>query len=300
METPENKILISAVIPAYNEETAVGQTIEELKLALGEKTSAYEIIVVDDGSNDLTAQKAVSAGARVVTHPLNRGYGKALLSGIEQAKYEWILIIDADGSYPVEETEKLLPFIPAFDMVIGARQGPLFWGSWVKAAMRFIYLSMAEFAAGEPIPDANSGLRIFRKKALENSMPIICYGYSFTTTMTLSFLQSGRFVKFVPIGFTERIGKSKIRPVRDILRTLQLMIQVIIHYNPLKLFATLAIANLAAGFVFAAMSALNGSPPGAFVIMMGFIYLSIALFIPGLILDAMRRTGWGKSGPPQS
>ncbi len=275
MENQEHKISISAVIPAYNEEHAVAGVVEELKNLLTANGFIFEIIVVDDGSDDSTTATAQSAGAKVLCHPINRGYGRALLSGIEKARYEWILMIDADGSYPVKEMEKLLPFAPDFDMIVGARQGTSFWGSWIKAVMRFIYLSIARFVAGEPIPDANSGLRLLRKSALQTSMPILCYGYSFTTTMTLSFLKSGKFVKFIPIEFTERIGKSKIKPVRDILRTLQIMTQVMIYYNPLKFAVTLAIIPLALGLfkIFSFYAAIS---------------LFVLIFLAGCLMESIK------------
>lgn len=235
-----NKPEITAVIPAYNEENAVIPTINGLREALQASGLKFEIITVDDGSSDGTAAAAEAAGSRVIRHPVNRGYGRALISGIEAAAHEWILIIDADGSYPPAEAGKILKHIPAYDLVIGARQGKLFWGSYVKAFMRWTYLSLARFVAGEHIPDANSGLRVFRKSALAD-IPVLCFGYSFTTTMTLSFLSAGKFVRFEPTEFTDRVGSSKVKPVRDILRTLQIMTQVIIYYNPLKFAAVLAL-----------------------------------------------------------
>ena len=265
---------ISAVIPAYNEAGAVAPTIVGLKDALAAEGLKFEIIVVDDGSSDGTAQAAEAAGARVIRHPVNRGYGRSLLSGIQAASHEWILIIDADGSYPPAEAGKLLKHIPAFDMVVGARQGKLFWGSYVKAFMRWSYLRLARFVAGEHIPDANSGLRVFRKSAVAD-MPVMCFGYSFTTTMTLSFLSAGKFVRFEPIEFTDRVGHSKVKPVRDILRTLQIMTQVMIQYNPLKLFT--ALTALALLFCFAWGGA-------------GLITAAV-LFCCGCVLDARRHGG---------
>ncbi len=267
---------ISAVIPAYNEAGAVAPTIVGLKDALAAEGLKFEIIFVDYGSSDGTAQAAEAAGARVIRHPVNRGYGRSLLSGIQAASHEWILIIDADGSYPPAEAGKLLKHIPAFDMVVGARQGKLFWGSYVKAFMRWTYLRLARFVAGEHIPDANSGLRVFRKSAVAD-MPVMCFGYSFTTTMTLSFLSAGKFVRFEPIEFTDRVGHSKVKPVRDVLRTLQIMTQVMIYYNPLKLFTALAALGLLSCIV----------SRGA-----GLITAAV-LFCCGCALDAIRYKGPG-------
>jgi len=278
---------ISAVIPAYNEEAAVAPTINGVREALAASGLKFEIITVDDGSADGTAAAAEAAGSRVIRHPVNRGYGRTLLSGIEAAEHEWVLIIDADGSYPPPEISKLLPHIPAFDMVVGARQGKLFWGSYVKAFMRWTYLSLARFVAGEPIPDANSGLRVFRKSAVTD-MPVMCFGYSFTTTMTLSLLSAGKFVRFEPIEFTDRVGSSKVKPVRDILRTLQIMTQVVLHYNPLKFAAALAALPAALA---AANLALYLLPCGsAFNALLAFLSGSLALivFLAGCILQSLK------------
>lgn len=263
---------ISAVIPAFNEENAVAPTINGVRAALEASGLKFEIITVDDGSADGTAAAAEAAGSKVIRHPVNRGYGRTLLSGIEAAAHEWILIIDADGSYPPAEIARLLPHIPAFDMVVGARQGKLFWGSFVKAFMRWTYLRLARFVAGEHIPDANSGLRVFRKSAVKE-MPVICYGYSFTTTMTLSFLSAGKFVRFEPIEFTDRVGSSKVRPVRDILRTLQIMTQVMIQYNPLKLLVPPAALLLLAAAISASAVLLLSA---------------VVFFSTGTILDLLR------------
>jgi len=287
MKMENTKPDISAVIPAYNEESGIGPVIDSLNSVLAKTAGNYEIIVIDDGSSDHTAEVARKHPAKVIRHPNNRGYGRALLTGFSAAKYDWILMIDGDGSYPPEEALKLMPNLPDFDMVIGARQGAFFWGSPFKTLLRWIYLSIARFVAGESIPDANSGLRIVRKKTFDNSMPFVCLGYSFTTTMTLSMLKAGSFVQFVPINFVERKGSSKVRYLRDTLRTLQIMTQVMIYYNPIKLTATLIvflspISVLPAFYLF-----ISGKQLAAAIVFIGALSISIIIFFLGCIMELL-------------
>lgn len=282
------KTEITVVIPAFNEEGAIAPTIKGAGEVLTAAGLKYEIITVDDGSTDKTAAAAEAAGSKVIRHPINRGYGRSLLSGIHAAAHDWILIIDADGSYPPAEIAKLLPHVPAFDMVVGAREGSLFWGTPVKALMRFIYLRIARFVAGEPIPDANSGLRIFRKEAVSTSMPVLCYGYSFTTTMTLSFLNAGRFVRFEPIRFTERVGHSKVKPVRDILRTLQIMTQVILYFNPMKFAAVVTLLPLLATFAAAAHLLISPQADPRWLVIALMLVISVLVFLLGCAVESIR------------
>ena len=288
---------ISVIIPAFNEQDAVGPVVQKLKETLARRAGRFEIIVVDDGSTDKTYENAVAAGAVALRHPLNRGYGRSLMTGFAKARYDWILMIDADGSYPPEEAERLFEFAPACDLIIGARQGDSFWGTPLQAWRRRVYLSLASFVAGETIPDANSGLRLLRKSAFRRSMPFLCLGYSFTTTMTLSFIQAGRFVAYAPVRFIERTGKSKVKPVRDILRTLQIMTQMMIYYNPIKLAVAAAAgvltAALAAFVLVGACAGFELALPTATLL----AALAVVVFFFGCVLDAIRLHFEASKGP---
>lgn len=282
-----SELSISVIIPAFNEAQAISSVIQGICRALESRVKIYEVLVVNDGSTDGTADAARQAGATVFSKPVNHGYGQALTTGIQAARHEWILMIDADGSYPTEDIPKLLPFIPAFDLVIGARTGAHFWGTRTQALRRRVYLKIAAFIVGEKVPDANSGLRLVRRSLALHTGPVECLGYSFSTTMTLSFLKAGHCVKYVPISFEARTGTSKVRPIRDILRTLQLMAQVMIAYNPLKLFVTL-------GMAFAAMAVFFGIGYGlkgwsAWLISCVLCVLAaLQCFIAGCVLDSIR------------
>lgn len=288
---------ISAVIPAYNEQDAVAPVVKALAEVLRRRAERFEVIVVDDGSTDKTCENALAAGAVTLRHPLNRGYGRSLMTAFAKAKYDWILMIDADGSYPPEEAEKLFALAPDCDLVIGARQGDSFWGTPLQAWRRRIYLSLASFVAGEPIPDANSGLRLLRKSAFRRSMPFLCLGYSFTTTMTLSFIQAGRFVAYAPVRFVERTGRSKVKPVRDILRTLQIMMQMMIYYNPLKLAVAIAAVVLLCSIAAVAAAAAWGGAAAALPCAVLSAGLLLVVFFFGCVLDAIRLHFEASKGP---
>ncbi|HBL15469.1 MAG TPA: glycosyltransferase family 2 protein [Elusimicrobia bacterium] len=294
MGTTQNKpekYSLSVIIPAFQEEAGIAGVLSGLRAALearrGDLVEEFELLVVDDGSSDGTAAAAERCGARVVRHPTNMGYGRTLLTGFQNARFDWLLMIDADGSYPPDQVLKVLEEGAGFDMVIGARQGAFFWGSPFRALLRRIYLFIAGFVAGVRIPDANSGLRLVHKPVLTVTMPVLCYGYSFSTTMTLSFLQGGRFVRFVPIAFRERQGKSKVSMLRDILRTLQIMVQVVLYYNPLKFAAVLAMIPGALCAAFSLRHLAFGSFGDlALAVQCGLSALFVFLF--GCLLDSLR------------
>ena len=284
-------LTVSVVVPAYNEAEAIGPVMADLHAELKKRGLEFEILVVDDGSSDGTAKAVNPAHARVISHPTNGGYGRALLTGIEAAKHEWVLMIDADGSYPPAEILKLLDFAPDFDLVIGAREGAHFWGTPTKAFLRWVYLRLASFVAGARVPDANSGLRLVRKSLVDQRARVRWRGYSLTPTMTLSVLMQGRVVKNKPIELPAPTGgHSKVKPFRDILRTLQLMTQVMIIYNPLKLFVTLAALIVLKAFVLYGLGVIRHDP----VLIIGAaIASSCALFAftAGCVLDSMRMHG---------
>lgn len=244
---------LSVVIPAYNEEQGIAATLERLKRV----AVPLEVIVVDDGSTDRTGDIARKFGARVIRHPANGGYGLSLKSGIRSAAHDLIAITDADGTYPVEQLPLLMKKVEeGFDMAVGARHGKEYWGTFLKMPARLIFQFLVEFSTGQHIPDVNSGLRVFRKRDVEPLFPHLCDTFSFTTTLTLAYCFLHKFICYLPITYERRIGRSKIRIVRDSFRTLQFIVESITHFNPLKLFLLIALflILLAGGFLAASWS----------------------------------------------
>jgi glycosyltransferase involved in cell wall biosynthesis len=208
----------------------------------------YEIIVIDDGSKDGTAE-AVSQGGkgRIVRRQQNRGYGAALKLGVRLAKYDWILITDADGTYPVEAIPTLLAEADRNTMVVGSRTGAVVRVPLVRRPAKWFLNRLASYLAGRHLPDINSGLRLMRKSLINRYEHLLPDGFSFTTTITLSAAVNSHPLSYVPIDYHARLGESKIRP-RHAYDFTMLILRTIIFFNPLKVFlplgASLAIAAL--------------------------------------------------------
>lgn len=279
---------LSILIPAYNEADAITETITQLQTTFDALDVIYEIIVINDGSADATVQRAIEAGAQVVSHPTNGGYGRALKTGMRHARYDWIAIIDADSTYPIQQFPELMAYVPHFDMVVGARTGAHFWGGWRKRLGRLILHSMIAFVVGRPIPDANSGMRVFRKAIALRHSQRISSGFSFTTTLTLAMFLEEHFVQYVPIAYYERVGSSKVRLFWDSLRTTQIVVQAILLYNPLKLY--LGVCFLAVGFgVVAGLIAIPAvSVAMGLGIIVAAVFVAILVGALGLQVEANR------------
>ena len=240
----------TVVIPAVNEADAVGDVVRRVREIMASTGEPHEVIVVDDGSTDATAEEARAAGAMVIQHPQNAGYGAGLKTGISHARFDRVVIADADATYPIDRIPDLMAYADRFDMVVGARQGKYYRESFVKEPSRLILHAFCNWVTGTQIPDVNSGLRIFRTMLARQYFHVISQGFSFTTTITLAALSNGYFVKYVPIDYHARVGRSKVKLLRDVPRTLQIVFQAVVYYNPIKLFLAFALVCLLFAVVF--------------------------------------------------
>ncbi len=229
---------VSIIVPAYNEEKGIGALIDEIKERM--KGYEYEMLVVDDGSGDNTAKVVREKEVALIQHPKNRGYGAALKSGIRKAKYETIVITDADGTYPVSELPVLIKYIGEYDMVVGARSSQNI--PCLRRPAKFLLNRLANYLTDVEIPDLNSGLRVFKKDIAVSFFNLLPDGFSWTTTITLAMLTNDYLVKFIPINYQKRQGKSKIRPIQDTYNFIQLIIRTVMYFNPLKIFIPMGIA----------------------------------------------------------
>ena len=282
---------LSIVIPAYNEEKGIEKVLEELKKVLDKIKKPYEIIVVDDGSTDNTA-KIVKEKKDVILfqHPINKGYGAALKTGIKKANGEYILIIDADGTYPNKEIPKLLEHIDQYDMIVGARTGENVNIQLYRKPAKLFLTKLANYLVGTKIPDLNSGMRIFRKKDVEKYVHILPSGFSFTTTITLAYLSNDYLVKYVPIDYHERHGKSKIKPFKDGFNFILLIVRTITYFNPLKVFLPISfVLFLVSVIIFLVSWLVFKKVMDITVIVLLVASIQIALF--GLIADSIAKKG---------
>jgi glycosyltransferase involved in cell wall biosynthesis len=232
---------VSVVIPVYNEQDSIAVTIEAIDQVLQGTDITYEIIAVDDGSTDNTPQLLSELRSRyphLVTcgHETNLGYGAALKAGISRSAFERVLIIDADQTYPVEKIPLLLQWAGEFDMVVGSRDGANVQIPWVRRPAKFFLNRLAQLLSGRRIPDLNSGFRVFRKEIARKFAHMLPDGFSFTSTLTLIALHEGYTLHYIPISYFKRNGKSKIKPLRDTLNFLELILKTILYVNPIRIF----------------------------------------------------------------
>jgi len=226
---------ISVLIPAYNEAGSIAAVIQGLHKVLQQCT--YEIIVIDDGSQDNTAAMALAEGVRVLQHTRNRGYGAALKTGIMAAHYDGVLIMDADGTYPAESIPDLVAALDTADMVVGMRAKenmPL-----SRRPAKWILRHLAQYITTQKIPDLNSGMRAFRRKLVMRYFGVVSDRFSFTTTLTVALLSDNFVVAYLPIEYHQRVGKSKIVPW-DFVNFTILILRLSMLFNPLKIFIPLS------------------------------------------------------------
>lgn len=231
---------LSVVIPAYNEEAAVRSTVEDVRAHLAPLGIPYEIIVVDDGSKDNTRAEAIASGATVDWNDQNSGYGATLKRGVKRAQYEYVAILDADGTYPARYLPEMLALCRHQDMVVGDRGAAMKNVPVIRRPAKFILNHLASFLADRKLNDLNSGLRVFRRSELIPFLPLLPQNFSFTTTITLCMSCNGKRLIYVPIEYGKRVGRSKIKPI-DFINFIILILRVITLFNPLRVFIPLGL-----------------------------------------------------------
>lgn len=293
---------ISCVIPVYNEAGAIGSTLRRVNDVLTQSGEPYEIIVVDDGSTDGTREKgqAETPGlpVRWLAHEVNRGYGAALKSGIRASTGDWVLIIDADGTYPPEEIPRLLTNRDGLDMIVGQRRQTAATDPLTRRLGKAILVGLARFLAGRDIPDLNSGLRLMRRERIDQFWPLLPEGFSFTTTITLSLMCANYRVAYRPVEYRWRTGRSKIRPLHDMVGFTRLIARTMTYFNPLKVYGLLAGLLLAAAVLVVVLSKLLSGR----VMDVTAVWLFVAglqMLLIGVLGDLMLKLSGLRERPPE-
>lgn len=278
-------VAVSVVMPAYNEAQMVGEQIERIRQVMEHAKCVYELIVVDDGSTDETAKIARQHGVQLIRKQFNRGYGAALKTGIASAKYDWILITDADGTYPTETIPVLLQNIPEYDMVVAARIGQNVHIPLVRRPMKWVLGRLANYLASQPIPDLNSGMRVFRKLLAEQFEHLLPSGFSFTTTITMALLFNDYRVLYIPIDYHKRVGNSKVRALHA-YDFLLVILRTVIYFNPLRFFLPLGGLFFLAGAIKLAFDASRWTWSTSASM---FLLAGLILWAVGLLSDQISR-----------
>ena len=283
MSEPEG---VSVVIPAYNEERGIADDVRAVHAAFKPTGRPYEVIVVDDGSKDKTAESARAAGEiRLVRHRRNRGVGAARKTGILEARYDLIVTTDGDGTYPNDRMPEMVEQLASNDMVVGSRTGKNVVVSWVRFFPKWVIRRLACYLTRTEIPDLNSGLRAFRRKTALRFFYLLPDSHSWEATITLAFLCNHQNVSFLPVDYYDRKGISSFHPIYDTYNYISLVIRTIMYFNPLRIFIPLSFLAGAASFSKMAFDFLHYRHIGGFDV---FLMVSTVLFVcTGLLADLM-------------
>ena len=234
---------VSIIIPVFNEAETLASLIEKIRALRLPRT---EIIIVDDGSTDGSADIALNAGTSVIRHPYNIGNGAAVKSGIRGARGKFILLMDGDGQHKPEDIPKLLAEAPSYHMVVGAR-GKGSKLRFHRYAANLVYNLLATYVTRFKVQDLTSGFRVLPRLDAHRFIDLLPNTFSCPTTLTLAFLRSGYTVKYIPIQSLYRAGQSKISLVTDGIRFLLIITKIATLFSPFRVFLPVSIFFFCAG-----------------------------------------------------
>ena len=272
---------ISVIIPAYNESVGIGNLLK--KLTEEGYHTEYEIIVVDDGSTDGTAEIARSFPVKVISHGSNKGYGASLKTGIRKASGEYVIMMDSDGQHDPKYLPEIAGMLADHEMVIGTRSAGSFQVKTRQVGKRLIRW-VGEYLVEQKLPDYNSGFRGFKRNLIYGMLHIMPNGFSFSTTSTLAFLKEGHSIGTFPIDVAPRQGRSSnVKFIKDGSKTLMLILRIIMLFNPLKIFLPASIVIFLAGVAFGIYGYIVAERFSNGAILLAI--LGMFLFFIGLVAD---------------
>lgn len=282
----------SFIIPMYNEELTISKVISDIKKKCVELNNIdeYEILIIDDNSNDNSRKIVLEfKDVKYFKNLNNFGYGFSLKKGIRQAIYPNIIILDGDGTYPIDYLDKMIDeYNRGYDLVIGKRTGKNLNLSPFKKPMRMILRFIVEFAIGTKVLDINSGFRIFNKEKILKNLDHLSDAFSFTTSMTMVFTYSRYSISYVdiPYDLRDKNSPSKVRLLKDSLRTLQYIIKIILFFDKIKLFVLVSFLMLLLSIIFILIS-INHSTfflPGILTLL-----TSVVIFCIGMLSETINK-----------
>ena len=271
---------LSIVIPARNEAAGLRDMLPRLQAFMKDA----EILVVNDGSNDDTLAVCAALKVRVITHPYSKGNGAAIKTGVRAAKGNILILMDADGQHSPENIPRLLErFHQGFDMVVGARQTGSQAGMH-RAVANDVFSRFASWMVMQPIADLTSGFRVVRADRFRQFLYLLPNGFSYPTTITMSFFRAGYSVAYVPIHSPPRhSGTSHIHPLHDGIRFLLIIIKIGTLFSPLKLFLPVSAGFFMTGICYYLYTYLVS---GRFTNMSALLFISaVFTFLIGIVSE---------------
>lgn len=270
---------LSIILPAHNEAQALDSLLPRLSAAYPEA----ELVVVNDGSTDATAEIAKQAGARVSSHPRSLGNGAAIKTGARIAHGDILVFMDADGQHDPADIPKLLAKLEeGYDMAVGARSRASQAGLHRATANGF-YNRLASWMVGHKVLDLTSGFRAVRADKFRQFLYLLPNGFSYPTTITMAFFRAGYPVAYVPIHAGRRQGRSHIRLLRDGVRFMMIIFKIGTLYSPLKIFGPASAGLFLLGLLWYAHTFIS---EGRFTNMSLLLFsASLIVFLMGLISE---------------
>jgi len=279
---------LSIILPANNEAASLGALLSQL-LTLHPQA---EIIVVDDGSTDATAQICAAQKIRVVRHPYSKGNGAAVKTGAREAGGKILVFMDADGQHNPEDVSALLAKLDeGYDMIVGARHNTTHanMGRWWANAF---YNRLASWMVNRRIEDLTSGFRAVRTDKFREFLYLLPNGFSYPTTITIAFFRAGYSVAYAPIAARQRLGKSHIRPLRDGMRFLLIIFRIGTLYSPLKLFVPISATFFITALLYYLYTYVT---TGRFTTMTAMLFsTSVLIFLIGLVSEQITNLLYGR------
>lgn len=272
---------VSVILPAYNEGEVIGSVVEALRAVAAQD---WEIIVVDDGSDDDTAARAAVDGVQVISHPYNKGNGAAVKTGLRAATGELVCLMDADGQHDPAQIASLLEALDTYDLVIGARQDGGGTGGLFRRLGNAFYNRLATYLSNQKVLDLTSGFRAAWRDKMMEFLPLFPNGFSYPTTSTLAFIKAGYNVGYVPISAAKRVGKSKIRLLPDGAKFVVIALRMIVLFSPMRVFLPASLLMFVAGASYGTYKILS-STDGVTDSVVLLITMSVVTFLIGLVSE---------------